>query len=100
MVLAIVRARKPLKRFLFHLTLAATQLKQGVNERANMEANFLSRRDFVKTVAVSGAAVATGLSALAQNEKPARKIKLGFDNFAVRALKWNTSQLIDYAVQL
>ena len=31
---------------------------------------------------------------------PRRNIKLGFDNFAVRAMKWNAVQLIDYAAKL
>lgn len=59
----------------------------------------LSRRQFAKTLAITTAGLATGFSGLAQNNQ-SKKIKLGFDNFAVRAMKWNASQLIDYAAQL
>jgi len=54
---------------------------------------------FLKTVSAAGAAVAWGGAALAQ-PAPTRKIKLGLDNFSVRAMGWKAAQLIDYAVQL
>lgn len=54
----------------------------------------LSRRSFLATLAT--AAVAAPLSA--QSAKP--KIKVGYDNFAVRAMGWKGEQLLDYAVQL
>src|SRR5262245_58687274 len=57
------------------------------------------RRTFLKTVTVAGAAAALGGSALAQNA-PRRNIKLGLDNFAVRAMGWKAPQLIEYAVKL
>jgi sugar phosphate isomerase/epimerase len=58
-----------------------------------------NRRAFLKTLATASAAVALGPSAPAQ---PAvrRPIKLGLDNFAVRALGWKAPQLIDYAAKL
>jgi sugar phosphate isomerase/epimerase len=59
----------------------------------------LNRRDFVKTVAAAGAAVAVGLPAAAQPAS-GRKIKLGMDNFAVRAMGWGAEELIDYAASL
>ncbi len=59
-----------------------------------------SRRAFVKTVALAGAAAVFSEKLFAQENPPPRKIKLGLDNFAVRAMKWNASQLIDYAASL
>ena len=59
----------------------------------------LNRRDFVKTVAAASATFALGLPAAAQST-PTRKIKLGMDNFAVRAMGWDAEQLIDYAASL
>src|SRR5436190_12533988 len=62
----------------------------------------MNRRDFIKTAAATTTTIAAGLSVTAQNSAatPSPKIKLGLDNFAVRALKWNASQLIDYAASL
>ncbi len=61
-----------------------------------------SRRTFLQSVAVGSAVAAAGLPTLAQSAAPVRtpKIKLGLDNFAVRALKWKAPQLIDYAASL
>ena len=49
-----------------------------------------------------GAGLALSPAVLAQNESaPAkRKIKLGFDNFAVRAMNWKAHALLDYAALL
>ena len=63
----------------------------------------LPRRDFVKSLALASAGLATGLPALAQNTgsiRTAAKIKLGLDNFAVRAMGWKASALIEYAAEL
>ncbi|MFN7139556.1 MAG: sugar phosphate isomerase/epimerase family protein, partial [Limisphaerales bacterium] len=60
----------------------------------------LSRRQFAKTVSVAAAGIATGINALAQNSPASPRIKLGIDNFAVRAMKWNATQLIEYAASL
>ncbi len=54
------------------------------------------RRAFLKTMSVAGLGLATGLPALGQE----RKIKLGLDNFAVRAMGWKAPALIDYAASL
>jgi 3-oxoisoapionate decarboxylase len=60
-----------------------------------------NRRAFIKTVAVTGASLAlTDKRARAQERAAAGKARLGFDNFSVRAMKWNASQLIDYAASL
>jgi sugar phosphate isomerase/epimerase len=45
-------------------------------------------------------ALAQSAPAAQQDAKPARKTRLGFDNFSVRAMKWNAGQLIDYAASL
>src|SRR6266540_1014864 len=61
------------------------------------------RRAFLKTTAIASAGFATGLAALAQNGsgRPAkRNIKLGLDNFAVRAMGWKATELIEYAARL
>ena len=57
----------------------------------------LSRRRFLRTTSAAlSASVCPPL--FAQGAKP--KIKLGFDNFAVRAMGWKAPQLLDYAAQL
>ena len=56
-----------------------------------------TRRHFLATVAA--ASLAPQFSP-AENVKPRAKIKLGFDNFAVRAMGWKASQLLDHAVSL
>ncbi len=60
----------------------------------------LSRREFLRgaVAAVTALAVAPTPPARAQTA-PAR-IKLGFDNFSVRAFGWKAPQLIDYAASL
>ncbi len=63
----------------------------------------VSRRQFAKSLALAGAGLAAGFPALAQNDSaaPAKlNIKLGLDNFAVRALKWKVPALLDYAASL
>ena len=51
----------------------------------------INRRHFIQ--AAGAAAI---LSSCQSAEKP---LALGFDNFSIRAFKWNASQLIDYATQ-
>jgi sugar phosphate isomerase/epimerase len=57
------------------------------------------RRAFLKTISAASTALAVGGAALAQ-PAPRRNIKLGLDNFSVRAMGWKAPQLIDYAVKL
>ena len=57
------------------------------------------RRTFLKTISTAGVGVALGGTAFAQ-PAPRRNIKLGLDNFSVRAMGWKAPQLIDYAVKL
>jgi sugar phosphate isomerase/epimerase len=63
-----------------------------------------TRRHFVQSVATAGAALAVATT-FAQEKQPAapkdaKKIKLGYDNFAMRAFNWKASQLIDYAAKI
>ena len=58
------------------------------------------RRDFIKTAAVTGAGVACGAlpSWAAENAASRRRnIKLGFDNFSLRAWGWKADQFLQYA---
>ena len=70
---------------------------------APQQTSLLPRRDFVKSLALASAGVATGLPGLAQKATPIRAagtIKLGLDNFSVRALGWKAPALIGYAATL
>lgn len=58
-----------------------------------------SRRTFLKSAALTTGALALAPAAFADTPKKLN-IKLGLDNFSVRAMKWNASQLIDYAAKL
>jgi hypothetical protein len=65
------------------------------------ETSKTNRRDFLKTVAVASASVALAPANVgAAGVVGDKKIKLGLDNFSVRALKWKADALIDYAVSL
>ena len=60
----------------------------------------LSRRHFLKTIPV----VATGVIHLRDVSSspriPKRNLKLGFDNFSIRALGWKAPRLLEYAEEL
>jgi len=61
----------------------------------------ISRRAFLKSAAVAGtAALMPPLSALAAESPGKLNIKLGLDNFSVRAMNWKASALIEYAAKL
>jgi 3-oxoisoapionate decarboxylase len=63
----------------------------------------MNRRHFAKSLALSSVGFALGGASAAlraSDDAPGRKIKLGLDNFAVRAMKWNADQLIEYAASL
>ena len=53
----------------------------------------LFRRNFITILSAA-------LAAPALAETKNRRIKLGFDNFTVRAMGWKAPQLLDYAAQL
>jgi sugar phosphate isomerase/epimerase len=59
-----------------------------------------SRRTFLGTAVAAGVALTSDTLLAQAAETPARKIKLGYDNFAVRAFGWKAPQLIDYADKL
>ncbi len=60
------------------------------------------RRTFLKTVLVAGAGAVVqnvaGAGGAAAAPNP--KLRLGFDNFSVRAMKWKAPALLDYAASL
>jgi len=60
----------------------------------------LSRRQFNRLLAASGLGMLA--SGMARGDEPASppKLKLGFDNFAVRSQGWKGPELIDYAARL
>lgn len=65
----------------------------------SIETNSIFRRDFAKGLAIAGlAATHTAIASAALNAT--MPLKLGIDNFAVRAMKWNDRQLVDYAASL
>jgi 3-oxoisoapionate decarboxylase len=59
----------------------------------------ITRRSFLKTVLIAGATTTVSSSTFAQAAR-ADKIKLGLDNFSVRAMGWKAPALIDYAISL
>jgi sugar phosphate isomerase/epimerase len=56
------------------------------------------RRDFIKSVAISTVASTIDPS-LAQSPQR-RNVRLGFDNFSIRAMGWKAPQLLEYAAKL
>jgi 3-oxoisoapionate decarboxylase len=72
--------------------------------KTNMDTHsFLqTRRDFVKTAAAATAGLALTTPRLSANDPNASPpgVKLGFDNFSIRAFGWKAPQLIEYAASL
>lgn len=67
----------------------------------NNESPVLPRRDFLKTLAATGAATAVTSPLLELRAATAKTgIKLGYDNFAVRAMNWMVEEHIEYSVKL
>ena len=56
----------------------------------------LDRRNFLQTGITAASAVALGAKR-ANAAHHNRKLKLGFDNFSIRALNWDADQILDYA---
>jgi sugar phosphate isomerase/epimerase len=56
-----------------------------------------NRRQFIQSIAITGVAAMTDMSL--QSAKR-RNIKLGFDNFSIRAMGWKAPQLLEYAAKL
>ncbi len=63
-----------------------------------MNAQSVTRRTFVRAAAAA-ATLAAALPAVSAPAKQ-RNHRLGFDNFAVRGMKWNARQLVDYSEKL
>ncbi len=61
-----------------------------------------NRRHFLKMIGAAGAGLIFCPAILAQNDaKPTTgRLKLGLDNFAVRAMNWKAHALLDYAASL
>lgn len=59
----------------------------------------MTRRGFLQSAAIAGAGLAaSGLPARAQTAASSTpRLKLGLDNFSLRALGWKAAQLLDYA---
>ena len=61
-----------------------------------------TRRDFLRSAMIAGSAY----TCFASNKNvlhakvAKRQISLGYDNFAVRAMGWKASELVDYAAKL
>ncbi|HMC27606.1 MAG TPA: sugar phosphate isomerase/epimerase [Verrucomicrobiae bacterium] len=60
----------------------------------------LSRRAFVQRAGLAAAVTAITPLAFSQGGPPKHGIKLGLDNFSVRAMGWKAAALIDYAASL
>src|SRR4051794_11212310 len=59
------------------------------------------RRTFMKTIAVAGVGVAAaGGGPTVKASASTKKLRLGFDNFSVRAMGWKAPALLDYAASL
>jgi sugar phosphate isomerase/epimerase len=62
------------------------------------------RRDFLGVIAVAGAGLALGQIARSESSvtssAPVPRLKLGFDNFSIRALNLKAPALLDYAASL
>src|SRR5579859_1679075 len=61
------------------------------------------RRSFLKSTTLAAAGLMLGGRAFGLDDKaeaPGPKIKLGFDNFSVRAMNWKAHALLDYAASL
>lgn len=69
-------------------------------KRMKPDSPALSRRDFTKNLALAGLGLAGGLPQLHGAAGNSPRLKLGLDNFAVRAMGWKAAELIDYAASL
>jgi 3-oxoisoapionate decarboxylase len=60
----------------------------------------MHRRTFLSGLAATSAALAAPRALAAAAKRPTARIKLGMDNFAVRAMGWKAPELISYAEKL
>ncbi len=61
----------------------------------------ISRRDALKVTTAAALSTASwGGANCCFADRPAKPIKLGFDNFSIRAMGWKAPQLLDYGAQV
>src|SRR5262245_49680681 len=60
----------------------------------------LNRRTFLAYLATASAGTAFLTPTIAAQPAPVKKLKLGFDNFSIRAMGWKAPALLDYAASL
>jgi 3-oxoisoapionate decarboxylase len=65
----------------------------------NLNADIWNRRQFLGSMVAAGA-MASLVPAWAVESTDDQPLKLGFDNFSIRAFNWKAPQLIDYAASL
>ncbi|HSU53038.1 MAG TPA: sugar phosphate isomerase/epimerase [Candidatus Dormibacteraeota bacterium] len=65
-----------------------------------MKTTMINRRTFLGAVTATSAGLAFATTASAAESAGARKLKLGFDNFSIRAMGWKAPALLDYAASL
>src|SRR5437660_4395633 len=67
--------------------------------KTNLET--IDRRAFLKVTAMTSAGLAlAGIASSAEAPAARKKLKLGFDNFSIRAMNWKAPALLDYAASL
>src|SRR5689334_5620238 len=60
----------------------------------------LNRRTFLACLVTASAGTAFLPRSIAAQPATAKKLKLGFDNFSIRAMGWKAPALLDYAASL
>jgi sugar phosphate isomerase/epimerase len=69
--------------------------------RNNNDLFAVDRRMFLKTIAAASVGVAiAGVGSSAESGVARKKLRLGFDNFSVRAMGWKAPALLEYAASL
>lgn len=74
-------------------------MKTNPNNRSIRRDSGLNRRSFAKTLLTAGAGLALGGPGLLNAAATKRNVKLGFDNFSIRAHGWKAPQLLDFAAK-
>src|SRR4249920_2079647 len=63
----------------------------------NPQMSGIDRRDFLKTLVAAGTGLSLGeIVSAAESDGASGKLKLGFDNFSLRAMGWKAPALLDY----
>jgi 3-oxoisoapionate decarboxylase len=81
------------------LTAPLTSGPSGRNVVPMSPATRANRRTFMKSAVASAAAVATASRSAEKPGPGPERLKLGFDNFSIRALHWKAPQIIEYAAR-